>query len=540
MKLIASGAYLQGEFVSEVGLLPPSFLPIGNKRLYEYQIDFLKRCSTNDDIYLSIPDSYDVDDYDLERLNELDVTVLKVPDGLSLGASLLYSWNATAKHYDTFTLLHGDTLFLNTNYKQKNSLSVHTNRGFYQRASLGKNSETLELVHNDWSNDCDQVISGYFNFEQPLYFMKSLIQSKNDFIPAITTYHKTYSMELVTDGDWLDFGHINSFFYSRTQMTTQRVFNDLKISQRSVYKSSKDNPKKIFAEGNWFAQLPLPLKLHTPALLGLDKGDKNYRNAHYEIEYLYLLPLSDLFVFSRLANGCWQTIFNSILKMLNDFSRFKPSNICNKKLEEIDCLYLPKTLERLTKYSQQQSFSLDKKLYMLPDGNKTSLTNVAITSSKFIKKTTNQDIAISHGDLCFSNLLFDSRVQAVKCIDPRGITLSGEFSNYGDKRYDLAKLYHSVIGLYDFIIAGRFSLKSTRNSTVEINFSKNKKLHDEIDNSFRMSILENSGYSEQEILAITIHLFLSMLPLHQDKPERQEAFIANALRLFNKLEGASL
>jgi hypothetical protein len=49
-------------------------------------------------------------------------------------------------------------------------------------------------------------------------------------------------------------------------------------------------------------------------------------------------------------------------------------------------------------------------------------------------------------------------------------------------------------------------------------------------------VLEPSGYEEKEILAITIQLFLSMLPLHSDRPERQKAFIANAIRLNKKLK----
>jgi hypothetical protein len=31
-------------------------------------------------------------------------------------------------------------------------------------------------------------------------------------------------------------------------------------------------------------------------------------------------------------------------------------------------------------------------------------------------------------------------------------------------------------------------------------------------------------------------LFISMLPLHADRPERQTAFLANALRLYSQLD----
>ena len=63
-----------------------------------------------------------------------------------------------------------------------------------------------------------------------------------------------------------------------------------------------------------------------------------------------------------------------------------------------------------------------------------------------------------HGDFCFSNILYDFKSQSIKVIDPRGLSGDGkEQSIYGDLRYDVAKLAHSVIGKYDFIIAGRFS-----------------------------------------------------------------------------------
>ena len=39
---------------------------------------------------------------------------------------------------------------------------------------------------------------------------------------------------------------------------------------------------------------------------------------------------------------------------------------------------------------------------------------------------------------------------------------------------------------------------------------------------------------ERNIQAQLVLLFLSMLPLHQDKPNRQKGFFANALRIFSE------
>jgi len=536
MILIASGAYLQGEFASEVGLLPPSFLPIGNKRLYEHQIDFLKsRYEQEQDLYLSVPASYVIDDFDQVCLQKMGAKVLKVPDGLSLGDSLLFCWNATGKHYHSLTLLHGDTLFLNACFKDENVISVHANHGFYKRATLGKKAEILEQVHDKWTNDYEQVISGFFHFSDPLLFMKSLVEVKSDFIHGILRYHHTNPVILVSDGDWLDFGHINSFFHSRTHMTTQRAFNELNIGLRSISKSSKDKTLKIYAEGNWFAKLPLPLRLYTPALLDLQKSGENYHQASYQLEYLYLLPLSDLFVFSRLTKGSWETVFSGIFEMLEDFSNFRPEHVSQQTLNEVNGLYLPKTIERLNKYAQQAGFSINQEQFCIGGDENFTLPQIATLSAVYISQATEQDISIVHGDLCFSNMLFDGRVGAIKCIDPRGITPGNEFSLYGDRRYDLAKLYHSIVGFYDLIIAGRFEIEMISKNCININFSQNKQLHKEVYETFKKIILNNSGYQEKEILAITVHLFLSMLPLHSDHPERQEAFISNALRLFQIL-----
>jgi len=89
--------------------------------------------------------------------------------------------------------------------------------------------------------------------------------------------------------------------------------------------------------------------------------------------------------------------------------------------------------------------------------------------------------------------------------------------------------------LYDFIIAGRFNYQN-ESQAPDLEIQQNVTGFSKIVNSFNDLVLKPSGYSEKEILAITIHLFLSMLPLHSDRPERQRAFIGNAIRLYKLLK----
>ncbi|MBU2977224.1 aminoglycoside phosphotransferase family protein [Alteromonas sp. C1M14] len=537
MILITSGAFVQGELVSEVGALPPSLLPIGNKRLYEYQISLVKNSFPGEDIYLSIPDSFALTDYDLAALKTLEIKLLRVAEELTLGNSILYCWNATAKHYKNLKILHGDTLFVETLLPNKNAISTHPNKGVYQRAIWNAGEGDSNDIHNKLSSDNDVVVSGFFGFSEPLYFMKSLVEQSGNFLRALYEYDKAYRFEIFRAGKWLDFGHVNSFFASRTAMTTQRAFNELSITKRYVEKYSKSKSEKIYAEGCWFDSLPYELRIHTPHLLSLEKENGTTGFSIYRLEYLYLLPLSDLYVFGKLPERQWKTVFNSIESTISDFKRWTPKE-GELDVSVFDSMYLEKTIDRLADYKVEdcEREGYTARRFKLTCGCVVNLAEIAEYSAEYIRETTDKEISVCHGDFCFSNLLFDSKNESIRCIDPRGVLPNGKRSIYGDRRYDIAKLYHSVIGLYDFIIAGYYTLEES-NDSLSISFAKELEVDSVIQEAFRTELLNKCGYSEKEILAITIHLFLSMLPLHSDRPDRQKAFIANAIRLFEKLLG---
>lgn len=118
----------------------------------------------------------------------------------------------------------------------------------------------------------------------------------------------------------------------------------------------------------------------------------------------------------------------------------------------------------------------------------------------------------------------------IKILDPRGMTETGDFSIYGDQKYDLAKLAHSVLGLYDWIISGRYELRKNKLGSVSLDFHLDDRILD-IQASFlksKMMPLISLG----DIMPCVVLLFISMIPLHSDRPDRQEAMIANAYRIF--------
>ena len=192
-------------------------------------------------------------------------------------------------------------------------------------------------------------------------------------------------------------------------------------------------------------------------------------------------------------------------------------------------MYVSKTVQRLEKFLTDNPDKKDIRCKGFPDGY--SLCEVPSLIKDYIDKyhiLSSKDLTPIHGDFCLTNLLYDQRSRIVKMIDPRGIfSLPGI---YGDSRYDVAKIYHSILSGYDYIISDKFSV-NVHNNLVECKIHKTKH-HDEIA-EMTQELLTPNLVERHQIRVIESLLFLSMLPLHEDRPDRQLAMISIGLELFN-------
>jgi hypothetical protein len=109
--------------------------------------------------------------------------------------------------------------------------------------------------------------------------------------------------------------------------------------------------------------------------------------------------------------------------------------------------------------------------------------------------------------------------------------MPGRPSLYGDSLYDAAKLMHSAAGRYDLIIADRYAGSSSLAYDLELRFADDaEQLW--LERAAAERTMGGVKLGAPEVMAVTTTLFLSMLPLHADKPKRQWALLANGLRLF--------
>jgi hypothetical protein len=143
-------------------------------------------------------------------------------------------------------------------------------------------------------------------------------------------------------------------------------------------------------------------------------------------------------------------------------------------------------------------------------------------------------LQLIHGDFCFNNILCDPLYTAIRLIDPRGEAAPGGQlpAGYGDSRYDLVKLFHSIGGHYDAIVNNLFSLRWSDATQLELQVyvpAHQPFLRDAFQERLRPAWL-----SEHQLNLLTASLFFSMLPLHSEDPERQLALAASGMLLLER------
>ncbi|HUE66437.1 MAG TPA: phosphotransferase [Rhizomicrobium sp.] len=524
--LIASAAYINQEMAAEFGPLPPAFLPLGNARLFCIQADLLRRIA--DRVFLSLPQSFRIRVHDSRLLADLGVTVVRIPDGLTLADSLMVALAQCPGSDEQLYILHGDTLFLGLKSFPSDGLSVHADEHPYPWAQMDQREPVRLSPVGEGTKSGVPLVSGLFAFSDGAEFLRCLGEARSGFLAAINLYAaRCPDFDGVENcGQWLDVGHLNTYYASRRTITTERAFNNLTITHHAVCKTSAQ-AEKMDAEAFWYENLPPPLKGHVPAFLGRTGTDNN--RAGYYLRYEYLCPLSDLFVFGAVSPDMWRQILSSCADVLAEMRAHKPRKAADGWFS---ALYRGKTLERFQRFARDTGIDPDHAWTL--NGRPLPAPKVLIEEmADIVGPPGEEDAGILHGDFCFSNILYDFRRGSVTLIDPRGFVEPGKPAIFGDTRYDVGKLHHSVLGRYDFILAGYFALKRVAPYAFLFEVS-GPDCHDAVERVFRERICDGDPARERVAGAISVLLHLSMLPLHAEAPRRQLALLANGYRLYQQ------
>ena len=336
-------------------------------------------------------------------------------------------------------------------------------------------------------------------------------------------YRKDEPLEIENITTWEDIGNLQTYITTNRNSFNCRSFNDLYLDKLGVI-HKKSNYSKISSEIQWFKEIE---KTDFEKL-----SPKFYDNLRmefeYGIEYYDYLTLAEYNTFYPLTNYSRRFIFNSLLTKL--ISIYKNNQQVSLAFSDLfKKMLLDKTKNRIAEWNRRDLIDLDfveinDKKYL---GIKKLLKELEPRINKLCKNSINY-VSIIHGDPAFTNILVSPRNMIFKFIDPRGNF--GIDTIYGDYRYDLAKLRHCYHGNYDDIINDLFTLEE-QNKTFKLTLYRDSDctLYDELMLEQKINI--------DDIELIEGLLFISMIPLHSDYPNRQLAFFIQGIKCLNNQLG---
>ena len=312
------------------------------------------------------------------------------------------------------------------------------------------------------------------------------------------------------------------------------MFNVIQVDEiRGILEKTSRNKRKLIAEINWYLKLPDSLQYLLPHIY---EYSQDAENPYVRMEYYGYRTLHDLMLGDELSDRNWREIFKHLRFYVEDMQRYKLPSEPDKIQTAVRAMYVDKTINRLETIRSRNEFrhffdqpivvnglehrSIDKIIELLP-----SLVGV------FLVPDSSNNFSIIHGDLCLPNILIEETYKFMRLIDPRGSF--GAFDIYGDSRYDLAKLFHSMEGRYDYIVSDRFTASAIDNR-IDYSVDGNCERIWAIFNEVFAPLLDGK---QSAIRLIEATLFLSMIPLHSDAPERQFAMLATGVELFDSVLG---
>lgn len=307
-----------------------------------------------------------------------------------------------------------------------------------------------------------------------------------------------------------------------------RYFNSLQGDEFFITKSSK-NKIKIKKEYTFYQLLPENMKVWFVQPFDYKENDKF---ASYTMKRYHMTDLAIKWVHGSIGKQEFEEILRYYFFFFNSRHKKKVSQSEYDRINEE--LFDKKVRSRIQELESKKEFETIKE-YIYVGTKYRSIEKVLEKyynlKKKIEKKVSQETISvIGHGDPCFANTLYNRATKTVLFIDPKGGLTEDEI--WTNPYYDIAKLSHSVCGLYDFFNTGLFSISISEEFqlklTIEFDNYKYKQLF--------KKILEENGYDYKLIRLYEASLFLSMLPLHIDYPHKVLAFLLNAIQILEEIE----
>lgn len=301
-----------------------------------------------------------------------------------------------------------------------------------------------------------------------------------------------------------------------------RHFNSIRKKDDLIIKKS-ENKKKLKDEFLFLKSIPSNLK---------DFYAEPINEKETSNDYEYSLKAYDMFDlgYQHISGLLDLDDIKGLFRALNDFylQVFKTRRDSDGR--ELDDILTKNSLryeesKKLDLYSSLNQFMVNHSGISFND----HYLRIQATLKSYKKNFKNSGKIFSHGDLCFSNILFSPETLEFKLIDPRGLDNSDGFRT---PYYDMAKLSHSLLGNYDFIVNNLCKIEFTDHMEASNKFNLNSDSN--YDAIFR-TFLKSFQLDYKLVRVIESSLFLSMLPLHIDNTKKVYSLALRSVEIYNEV-----
>ena len=393
------------------------------------------------------------------------------------------------------------------------------------------NNKTVFLSKNTELTGMESyAFTGIFHVNKAA-FDDAIDINSNDMLDVVAKISSKENLEY-RKTDWIDCGHELNYYDAKSKLINSRNFNTITINENSMVTKRSSDIKKLKEEYLFIKMLPPQISHYFPRVIKEFNLIDNQAGS-YTLEFYGYPSMSELCLYWNLEDNHWGRIFSHLSEHLKLFRKHRYSIGINAHKE----FYINKLFNRINAYFEQ-----------LDNENNPSWKDREITVNNYpcmpIEKLKNKIIdkfnsiydethfCIMHGDYCFNNILYDIPSGIVKYIDPRGSFGDACIGIYGDQKYDLAKLAHSTIGHYDYIVNNLYELKESNDG---FNFDFKLRNNHRILEDLTENIIQELGYKYEEIIFIMGTLFLSMTPLHSDSKTKQKILYLHGLKIMNEI-----
>lgn len=529
-----SAAKIADEMQTTFGAIYPAMIPVTDgqriidRTVARYQADY--------QMYVAVSASDDsVADYIAQK--ELPVTPIKVASGLNLSEAVAQAFQTLRQQatVEELTIVFGDTVIQAADLSRPDTIFTHavSDAGRWTTVTYDDQQHVVftdKVVPEQAQIKFDAAV-GVFNFSAG----QSLIdqwQGAKSFYENLRIYDEDHPLTVAETTQWLDFGHSDK--YVEAKQVEARFFNKTQIDfKRGIIRKESKDVDKFLGEVKWYLKLPKRLAYIAPRIFDYSL---NYNAPFVEMEYFSYESLHNLFLYGNFELGFWREIIDELFFLRSEMNEYQVQVDQDEYQATVSDMYLTKTVDRLHRLIDEEDFYAaiaDKPLTIngqtYPSINEiiAALPDVLAQSGVLQGRT----FAVIHGDFCMTNILYDNTKHVMRLIDPRG--KFGKFDIYGDAKYDYAKLMHSFSGKYDCIISDMFNVDA--DETGRLDYALNVTGNEEaVGHLFETKLQEHLGDERayRQIQLIESLLFLSMIPLHKDKPERQKAMLAVGVTKF--------